>query len=254
MTIICPKCSLQLEVTGASTRPVGVRCPKCNTTVNAGTVSPASEKSGLTVGQSPATERPRFQGFKPAALFQPKRDETESPVGPAASEEMSRLLLSLLRQDDKSGKVAPSARPAWNPRKALVCTAEQYREPIALQLAGNGYQVFVAQNTGQAIDRMRENQLDVVLLDPEFDADEQGAAFVMREVNVLRPAERRRLFFVMLSPAQRTMESHSAFLNNVNAIVNTREIEDLSRILDHSLREFNELYKEFNLALKMPAL
>jgi hypothetical protein len=42
---------------------------------------------------------------------------------------------------------------------------------------------------------MRENQLDVVLLDQRFDPVEQGTVFVTREVNVLRPAQRRRLFF-----------------------------------------------------------
>ena len=47
---------------------------------------------------------------------------------------------------------------------------------------------------------MRENRLDVVLLDQDFDAAEQGAAFVTREVTILRPAQRRRLFFVLLSP------------------------------------------------------
>ncbi len=67
---------------------------------------------------------------------------------------------------------------------------------------------------------MRENRMDVVLLDQEFDPTEQGAAFVTREVTVLRPAQRRRLFFVLLSPVLRTMEAHAAFLNNVNAIVN----------------------------------
>ena len=66
---------------------------------------------------------------------------------------------------------------------------------------------------------MRENRLDVVVLDQDFDPIEQGAAFVTREVSVLRPAQRRRLFFMLLSPVLRTMESHAAFLHNVNAVV-----------------------------------
>jgi len=70
-------------------------------------------------------------------------------------------------------------------------------------LAQEGYQVFVAVDTKQAVERMREDHLDVVLLDPQFDQAEQGGAFVVREVNVLRPAQRRRLFFVMLSPSLR---------------------------------------------------
>jgi hypothetical protein len=50
------------------------------------------------------------------------------------------------------------------------------------------------------------------------------------------------------------MDAHAAFLQNVNAIINFSDIGELARILEHSLREYNELYKGFNMALNMPAL
>ncbi len=256
MIVVCPKCSSQIQVSGSdSERPSNIRCPKCNTNLHSVTVSPASEKSALAVGQSPSTEQHRFKARVPAPLFElakTARREAPSPAVPV--EEMGQLLANLLKQHGSNSTVASTARPAWNPRKALVCTVELHCEAIARQLTKNGYQVFVAQNTGQAVDRMRENQLDVVLLDPEFDSAEQGAAFVIREVNVLRPAQRRRLFFVLLSPLQRTMDAHAAFLHNVNAIVNFKQVDDLFGILEHALREYNELYKEFKQALNVPAL
>jgi CheY-like chemotaxis protein len=147
-----------------------------------------------------------------------------------------------------------AARPSWDPRRILICTNEQYRQGLAQQLSQSGYQVFVAEDTRQAIERMRENRIDVVFLDQEFDSLEQGSAFVTREVTILRPAERRRLFFVLLSPVLRTMEAHAAFLNNVNAIVNTKDVADAARILEHALRDYNELYKEFNAALNVSPL
>lgn len=256
MIVICPKCSSQIQVGGTdSERPSRIRCPKCNTTLNAVTVSPASEKSALAVGRSPSTDQRRFKARAPAPLFELEKtalSEAPSPVAPA--EEMSQLLANLLKQHGSNSTVAPTSRLPWNPRKALICTGELHREAIARHLTQNGYQVFVALETGQAVDRMRENQLDVVLLDPEFDSAEQGAAFVIREVTVLRPAQRRRLFFVLLSPLQRTMDAHAAFLHNVNAIVNFKEVDDLFGILEHALREYNELYKEFKQALNVPAL
>ena len=192
----------------------------------------------------------------PAPLFELKKTGNgEPPSSPAApAQEMSQLLANLLIQHSSDITVAATSRPAWNPRKALVCTAEVHREGIARQLTKNGYQVFVAHDTGQAVDRMRENQLEVVLLDSDFDSADQGAAFVIREVNVLRPAQRRRLFFVLLSPLQRTMDAHAAFLHSVNAVVNLKDVDDLFGILEEALREYNELYKEFYLALKLAAL
>ncbi len=256
MILVCPKCSSQVQVSGS--RPLvsqfTVRCPKCNAIIESGPASPASEKSALTLGQSPSTEQPRFKRPWPAPLFELGGASGVPPATQPAVQELSNLLANILNQNNRSGRITSQARPTWNPRKALVCTAQPHRESIARQLAQNGYQVFVAQDTGQAIDRMRENAVDVVIVDHEFDSAEQGAAFVTREVNILRPAERRRLFLVVLSPVLRTMDAHAAFLNNANAIVSLRDVEELHGILEHALREFNELYKDLNMALNISAL
>ena len=148
----------------------------------------------------------------------------------------------------------PMARPSWDKRKALVCTSEPYREIVARKLSESGFQVFVAEDTRQAVETMRANKMDMVLLEPQFDPAEQGLAFVIREINVLRPPQRRRLFFVLLSPSMRTMDAHAAFLNNVNAVVNVTDVEELPRILEVALREFNELYRDFYAASGLTAL
>lgn len=205
------------------------------------------------MGSSPSTEQRRHDESGPAPLFQ--ADGVRPPANQTSIEELARLLGSVLGQGGAgSSQLENGARPSWNPRKVLVCAAEQHRERLARQLSESGSQVFVAQDTRQAIERMRENRLDIVLLDQEFDPFEQGAAFVTREVSILRPAQRRRLFFVLLSSVLRTMESHAAFLHNVNAIVNIKDIEDVPKVLEHTLRDYNELYKEFNVARNVHAL
>jgi response regulator RpfG family c-di-GMP phosphodiesterase len=164
------------------------------------------------------------------------------------------MLFELLSKSTTQSPENPHARPAWDKRKALVCTSEPYRENVASKLSEVGCQVFVAEDTRQAVETIRANKLDVVLLEPQFDPDEQGSVFVIREINVMRPPQRRRLFFVLLSPSLRTMDAHAAFLNNVNAVVNVAEIEELSRIMEVALREYNELYREFYNAFGLTAL
>jgi CheY-like chemotaxis protein len=222
--------------------------------VECGTASRAVEQSAIAVGGSPATGNPRFDQSKPAPLFELGQPGREVNAGPSVAEKLVELLSSLLSQGTAANPNPQNARPSWNPRKALVCIPEDNRDNVARALAENGYQVFVAKDTSQAVDRMRENQLDVVLLDQRFDPVEQGAIFVTREVNILRPAQRRRLFFVLLSTSLRTMDAHAAFLNNVNAIINTSEITELPTLLEQRVREFNELYKDFNNVLRIPAL
>jgi predicted Zn finger-like uncharacterized protein len=256
MIIICQKCSSRLQVDEAKvpSRPFVVRCPKCNTSVDCLTPSPALDQSAINSGNSPSTENPRFDHPTPAPLFELDGNRATANPNASAADKLAELLAGLVSQQATTSRSHTTTRPAWDPRKALVCVPEDNREPIARNLAEGGYQVFVAHDTRQAVDRMRENQLDVVLLDSRFDPTEQGPVFVTREVNILRPAQRRRLFFVLLSPSLRTMDSHTAFLNNVNAIINVNEVDELPRLIEHRVREYNELYKGFNSAMGIPAL
>jgi predicted Zn finger-like uncharacterized protein len=252
MILVCQNCATRLQIdddkspSGAFT----VRCPKCKNTVNSSSSSPASEQSALGLGGSPATEHPRYDQATAPAYKLSVADAQAEP----ARDQVIQMLMELLSKDSRDANAKPNTRPSWNRRKALVCTAVQYRENIARSLSENGYEVFLPEDTRQAVETMRANQMDLVLLEPQFDSAEQGAAFVVREINVLRPAQRRRLFFVLVSPSFRTMDAHAAFLNNVNAVVNVSDMENLPCILEVSLREYNELYRELNQALNLSAL
>jgi predicted Zn finger-like uncharacterized protein len=252
MIIVCPKCSARLQIDDEKSpnRPFTVRCPKCSSSINAGPANPATEQGALAVGGSPATEHPRFEPSTAPAY----ESATSRTVEAGSSDEAVRMLVELLSKGSDAKVEDPGARPSWDKRKALVCTTETYRDCVARKLTESGYQVFVAGDTRQAVETMRASKMDVVLLEPQFDPAEQGAVFVTREINVLRPAQRRRLFFVLLPPSLRTMDAHAAFLNNVNAIVNLSDIDELPKILDVALREFNELYREFYSAFGLTAL
>ncbi|HKY41909.1 MAG TPA: zinc-ribbon domain-containing protein [Pyrinomonadaceae bacterium] len=250
MILVCQKCSTRLQVDDEKSpqRPFNVRCPKCNNTVSSGPANPATEQGALAVGGSPATEHPRFEQSMARAY------EPVAPSEPVANDDAVRMLVDLLSKGNGQKNDNPMARPSWDKRKALVCTSETYRDVIARKLTDSGFQIFVAEDTRQAIETMRANKMDVVLLEPQFDPAEQGSVFVIREINVLRPPQRRRLFFVLLSPSMRTLDAHAAFLNNVNAVVNTTDIEELPRIMEVALREYNELYREFYSAFSLTAL
>lgn len=253
MIIVCPKCTTRLQIDDEKSpnRPFNVRCPKCSNTISAGPASPATEQSALAVGGSPATDHPRFEQST-ARAYEPSTPSVTG--GPATSDETVRMLFDLLAKGTGKNSENSNGRPAWDKRKALICMGESYRELVARKLTQIGFQVFVAEDTRQAVETMRANKMDVVLLEPQFDPAEQGSVFVIREINVLRPPQRRRLFFVLLSPSLRTMDAHAAFLNNVNAVVNVVDIEELPRIMEVALREYNELYREFYGAFGLTSL
>jgi predicted Zn finger-like uncharacterized protein len=253
MIIVCSKCSTRLQIDDEKSpnRPFNVRCPKCSNTISAGPSSPATEQSALAVGGSPATDHPRFEPST-ARAYEPSAPAVAS--GPETNDETVRKLFELLAKGNNQNSDNSTARPSWDKRKALVCTSEPYRELVAGKLTNGGCQVFVAEDTRQAVETMRANKMDLVVLEPQFDPGEQGSAFVIREINILRPPQRRRLFFVLLSPSLRTMDAHAAFLNNVNAVINVADTDQLERIMEVALREFNELYRDFYTASGLPAL
>lgn len=251
MIITCQNCDCRFRV-DESKAPAGafhVSCPKCQTTTSA-TNTVDIRESAQAVGKSPSTSNPRFHRNRPAPLFRigsgDESDHKETKSNPNSANELAMSLLTLLKPGNHD-RTTP-VRPAWDRRRVLVCTAPEHRDQIGRDLTQSNYEVFVAADTQQAVERMRESHLDVVILDQAFDPVDQGAAFVNREVTVLRPAQRRRIFFVMLSVSKRTMDAHAAFLQNVNAVVNFNELSALPEILERALREYNDLYKDFNVA------
>ena len=257
MVLICTKCEARLQVDDAKapSRPFTVRCPKCQTNVTAQHALDAQdEAAGPEVSQhseSPvAVDQSSFDAPASASRSQSTDEDSAgaSQNSFAAMNELARLLADALR-NSHSRSSSNRKRAAWDLRKALVCTSPAYRETIARLLSENGYEVLVAGKTSEALSHMREDRMDVIVLDANFDPVEQGVAFVTREVRLLRPLERRRMFFVYLTAGVRTMDLHAAFLNNVNLVVNPSDVDQLPEVLEVSIRHYNELYRDFNRAL-----
>lgn len=263
MIVVCTHCSMRLQLDDAKvpSRAFTVRCPKCQNTVNA--KPPASENahSAPAYSHSPATEHPRFDknpapGFKADATGE---DEVMSAVEPDAStattNDVLRLLATLLQRGASQGeKPLEAKRLAWERHRVLVCVEPEHRQKVARKLMEHDYHVFVAENTTQAIDRMREERMDIIFLDPNFDPVEKGAAFVSSEISAMRPVERRRTFVVHFSPTARTLDQHAAFVSNVNLVINHADIDQIPRSLERSIRDYNDLYRDLNRALNIAAL
>lgn len=263
MIVVCTHCSMRLQLDDAKVpaRAFTVRCPKCQNVINV--QPPASEAAhgALANGHSPATEHPRLDR-NPAPVFKTEPVEASSvevvqqPEGAnLAANELLRLLASLVQRGTGGNeKSLDAARLAWERHRVLVCVEPEHRRKVARTLADHEYHVFVAENTTQAIERMREERMDIIILDPNFDPVEQGAAHISSEINALRPAERRRTFFVHFTQAARTLDQHAAFVSNVNLIVNQADVEQMPRALERSIRDYNDFYRELNRAMNVAAL
>lgn len=256
MLVICPNCQtrLQLDESKIPSNVSKARCPKCQGSVDIRVSSTSDSDLHVSLPADMTPPAPTVSAFeKPPAAAPFKQPEAASEATQATANgfaDFAKVLADLLQQKDGvAAKTAGPKRPAWDRRKALVCTDTPQRQIVAEGLATLDFEVYVAENTAEALGRMREDRMDVLVLESGFDPVEQGFAFVMREIKLMRPAERRRLFFVLITPNARTMDLHASFLNNANLVVNPADIDRMPDALEVSLRHYNELYREFNRAL-----
>ena len=258
MIVTCSNCNarFQLDTERVPAHSLALRCPKCAQIISSQPLTAASpNRSATAVGDSPATQRGRPERATPAPVFKAQASNATENL-PAAQNEQNALmqfLAALMQQSEKfkSGNALAGAQHAWERRRALVCVTQERAERVAQMLADAGYEVYVAADTMQAITRMREDAIDVVVLEPEFDAAEQGAAYVSRAIGAMRPTERRRTFLVQISPSARTFDAHAAFVGNFNLVVNTEDLGEFTRVLERALREYNELYRDFKKAIEV---
>lgn len=236
---------MQLEDSKIPPRAFTVKCPRCQTLVSVN--PPASEEHAADSGN----------GTNGVALKLDKSNgsnggNVEGVESSADAKEFIRLLTALLQKG--ADRPLEASRLSWELRRALVGVGLPYREKISRVLSENDYQVFVAEDAIKALERMREERMHIVILDPEFDQAGKGAAAVTREINSMRPVERRRLYLVLLSSMGRTLDQHAAFVSNANLIVNSLDINQLPKTLERSIRDFNHLYRHFNSALNIGPL
>src|SRR6266498_784413 len=101
MIVVCNNCSsrLQVDESKAPAANFNIRCPKCNSSLELASASPASEKGALGIGGSPSTEHRRYEQPKAAPLFESARagkDIAKMNIEISETEKLAQLLANLL--------------------------------------------------------------------------------------------------------------------------------------------------------------
>ena len=261
MIVNCLNCStrLQLDEAKIPARPFSVRCPKCQQIINTQPTAQAQRDAVTAVGDLPVSTRSQQEmsatSTSPLPNVEAAADARSQQQSPSPSDEVLRLLASLLRGEAvASADFGGSKRRVLDGKRVLVCAGSTGGERAARALAEGGYLVFSADSASQAMERLREERVDVIVLDAEFDQKRQGAALINSELVSMRMPERRRVVFVQLTEKARTGDAHAAFVAGANLVVNASEVEDLPHVLEKTVRDLNELYRDFNKALNLAEL
>lgn len=230
MLVTCNNCStsLQIDESKATSERFAVRCPKCQNAVQVQVNKSAANGTAdnLSIPSSVPAQSAVNRNWEipPIATFQrPGLYHEEKPA-------------------------QHSHHPTHNlPQKqVLICLDGERSQKIAQLLDEAGYTVYLAENPAQATEKIRDADVDVLVLSSDFALSFNGYTVLTQLLNMLPAVERRKIFTVSIEDNLQTFNTHEAFLRNLNLIVNRNDIHHLPSIINRALRDYNELYRYFN--------
>ena len=159
-------------------------------------------------------------------------------------------------------KAAPEARKADTVKdEAEGLALEYYAEGLKLALVAEsdpdrfkkigqaigdlGYKYVAAENTNQAISKMRFHAFDLVILSNQFDGIELGQSPILQYLNHLSMSIRRKMFVVLIGDTYNTMDHMMAFAMSANLVINRRDSDKLEGILKNAVSDNEKFYKVF---------
>lgn len=130
------------------------------------------------------------------------------------------------------------------PRLALVCEDAAERQPvIKAALEQIGYTMVAAKNAEDAIERMRRDACEIVILDEGFEGASPLDNPVLQAIRAMTMSVRRYLYVVLLGREFKTFDNGMAFARSVNAVVNLNDLPHLPSILRKGVADNNEFYR-----------
>ena len=230
MILTCPHCTarLQLEEAHLSAPALNIKCPRCQHML---AIVPVAAPPPMPPESAQAVEPRRADGALPST-------ETSDAI-----QMLATVLASALNRNPPASREETHAQ-----RCVLACLVDEAtRAKVRESLPRSAYELILAEAPEHAASLLQaSNQIHVLLMDANYEAEQQGALTLLRVVNSLGLARRRRLYVVMVAANCRTHDTAGAFAQGVKLLVNPADLQRLPEVMEKSIRDFNLLYKAYN--------
>jgi DNA-binding NtrC family response regulator len=132
-----------------------------------------------------------------------------------------------------------------NRRLALVCVDHaQQLETIKAALVALGYTVHLATEPVRALESLRQNRYDMVILHEEYGGSAEHN-LVLQTIQPMAMALRRYLCVGLIGRHFRTFDHMMAFVKSVNFVVAERELSKMQVIVQQAVSEHEQFYRVF---------
>jgi zinc-ribbon domain len=131
---------------------------------------------------------------------------------------------------------------------ALLCVnRDESRRELKVMLEASGYLVDIPGTADQALQRLRFNQYDVILIDDDFEGKSPNpVAGYLANLNM---NIRRDMFVVLIGKRFKTADHLQAFRESMNLILHSDDLPHLATFLTRGLSEHDRFYKVFTQCL-----
>jgi hypothetical protein len=198
-----------------------VSCPSCHATL---TIPDDRLPKDKVIGAS----CPHCKGRVVIDTTRPA-SESAAPLGPPPREEAP----------------APNYGQADRPA-ALLCDGDPAeREGLAATLSQEGFQVQVAREAADAVQRLRFAPYRLVILHEGFGSPKGGANPVLEYLAGMEMAARRSMHVVLVSPALPSHDPAAAFARSVTLVLNVKDLPHLAASLKRMRLEVDEAYQVY---------
>jgi hypothetical protein len=236
MEIICTSCSTKLAIPDAKVPKNAifrVTCPKCQTKIRISTMPDQAATGTGGAPASPVRTRPAPPPPPPQAPEEPVEEFNSSDVrdeglasSPAEDEFVEDRKLALVGIDSA-------------PQRATVKTA----------LDGLGYTVHFSLKPEDAVQRIRANHYDLVIIHEDYGGSAESN-LVLQTIQPMTMALRRHMCVGLVGTQFRTFDSMMAFAKSVNFVVAERELSKIRGIVRQAVTENDQFYRVFRESLR----
>ena len=220
MKITCANCQATLKVPEgkiADDKPTTFKCPKC--------------KEPISVGGSPEEEN--------RDPLYPDTDTQDDDMG----FEFDDSIPDEYEPPDKTFEFIEDEG-----KTALICEPDKKnRDIIKPVLDFMEYHIIVVDDVREAIRKIRYHTFDVIIFNESFGTKDPDKNGILIYLSRLPMSIRRNIFALMLTDRFETLDHMMTLGKSVNMIINTKNMDEFEKILEHGLSSntiFYRLYLE----------
>ncbi|MDI6797808.1 MAG: hypothetical protein QMD09_12730, partial [Desulfatibacillaceae bacterium] len=102
-----------------------------------------------------------------------------------------------------------------------------------------------ASSARDALKQMRFHTFTLIVLNELFETDNPENNHVLKYLGRQDISTRRQMFVALITTKHRTMDNMAAFTKSVNVVINTKNLNEVEKVLHSALAEHNSFYKVF---------